>query len=134
MADRATDIQARMQSVRVELGEDIGELMDSTREMTNWKRYVQQYPWVCVGAAAFLGFSIIPHRPQIVSPDQDDLLRLAKRNKLVVKQKPEAHARKSWASTAFTFLAHAAVRAAVAYVGQKTGKAGVQQATEAPTP
>jgi len=74
-----------MREVRAELREDVKELVGSAKELTDWGSYVRAYPWLCVGAAAALGFMIVPSRSVVVKPDAEGLIELAKRHKLVVK-------------------------------------------------
>jgi hypothetical protein len=81
----ADDIQRCMREVRAELREDVKEFMVNAREMTDWTVYVRAYPWLCVGAAAAAGYFLIPQRAQVIQPDADGLIELAKRHKLVVK-------------------------------------------------
>ena len=80
----ADEVQRQMREVRAELRDDVKELVVSAHEMTDWKRYVRAYPWLCVGGALAAGFLIIPQRSVIVRPDAEGLIELAKRNKLVV--------------------------------------------------
>lgn len=58
----AEQIQVQMHQVRTDLREDVRELVESAREMTVWQRYVQAYPWACLGAAALAGYFIVPTR------------------------------------------------------------------------
>lgn len=81
----ADDIQRAMREVRAELREDVKDFVVNAREMTDWTTYVRAYPWLCLGAAAAAGYFLIPQRAQIIRPDADGLIELAKRNKLVVK-------------------------------------------------
>jgi hypothetical protein len=81
----ADDIQRCMREVRAELREDVREFVVNARDMTDWTMYVRAYPWLCVGAAAAAGYLLIPQRAQIIKPDAEGLIELAKRNKLVVK-------------------------------------------------
>jgi len=81
----ADDIQRSMREVRAELREDVKEMVVNAREMTDWTMYVRAYPWLCVGAAAAAGYFLIPQRAQIIKPDAEGLIELAKRHKLVVK-------------------------------------------------
>jgi len=81
----AEQIRQQMREVRAELREDVKGLVGSARELTDWGSYVRAYPWLCVGAAAAVGFMIVPSRSVIVKPDAEGLIELAKRHKLVVK-------------------------------------------------
>jgi len=84
-SDEGDEILRQMREVRAELREDVQELVVSAKEMADWKRYVQAYPWLCAGAALAAGFVLVPQRAHIVHPDADGLIELAKRHKLVVK-------------------------------------------------
>ena len=61
-------------------------MVASAREMTDWTWYVRNYPLVCVGAAAAIGYLLVPsRRPPPIKPDAKDLLELARHQKIVVK-------------------------------------------------
>jgi len=81
----AGEIQRQMREVRVELRDEVQELVGNARELTDWPTYVRAYPWLCVGAAFAVGYFIVPSRPMIIRPDAEGLMELARRNKLVVK-------------------------------------------------
>jgi hypothetical protein len=94
----ADEIQRCMREVRAELREDVKELVVNAREMADWTIYVRAYPWLCVGAAAAAGFLIIPSRSQIIKPDAEGLMELARRNKLVVKMDGEPKKKQGFVS------------------------------------
>jgi hypothetical protein len=81
----ADAIQQCMREVRAELREDVQEIVVNARDMTDWTTYVRAYPWLCLGAVAAAGYLLIPQRSQIIKPDAEGLIELARRNKLVVK-------------------------------------------------
>jgi len=122
MLQSADDISAKMRQVRVDLHDDMDNVVESAREMTDWKTYVHRYPWVCLGAAAAIGYLVIPAKVRVVSPDPKALLKLAKDNKLVVDADPTPKASSGIAGALFGFVANAATRAAIAYVSQQAGK------------
>ena len=55
-------VRARMQGIRCDIDQDLQDVSASAHSLVDWKHYVQTYPWVCVGAAAVLGFLIVPKR------------------------------------------------------------------------
>lgn len=116
------DISRQMEDVRSDLGDDVEELVESARTLTDWRHYVKQFPWACVGGAMALGFFIVPKRIELISPDADALEQLAKRNKLVVKSNPKPQAKSGVSGALFTFLATSLGRGAMAYVGHNIGK------------
>ncbi|HRX77978.1 MAG: hypothetical protein H6821_16640 [Planctomycetaceae bacterium] len=118
----AETIRKEMQCVRREIADDVQDVVESTRQMTDWHSYVNRYPLVCVGAAAVVGFLLVPKRVEIMSPDEDTLLRLAKKSKLVVKNAPQSQAKSGLAGTMIGLLGNAVLRAGIAYVGQNIGK------------
>ena len=130
MPQSAEAIRRQMRQVRRELGVDMDEIVESTRELTDWRAYVKRYPWFCLGAAAAVGFLIVPKSVELVSPDADALLELAKNNKLVVKTNPQPQARSGLVTTAISFLASAALRSAIAHAGQQFGKISTEKMTD----
>lgn len=88
----AENIQREMRQVREELRADVREvvsntqdLMDAARVLTQWQTYVRSYPWACLGAAAAVGFFVVPSRPRVIKPDTESLMELARAKKLVVQ-------------------------------------------------
>jgi len=53
-------ILQRLEEVRCELDEDVQEIVEGARVMGEWRYYVRTYPWICLGAAAALGYLIVP--------------------------------------------------------------------------
>lgn len=58
-----TAIRQRMEEVRCDLDEDVQEIVESARDMGDWRSYVRSYPWACLGAAAVAGYLLVPRRP-----------------------------------------------------------------------
>jgi hypothetical protein len=85
-ASTADALQRQMQQVRAEMREGVQEMVASARDMTDWTYYVRTYPWLCVGAAAAIGYLVVPARRQPpIKPDLRDLAELARQQKIVVK-------------------------------------------------
>lgn len=84
-AESATAIQQQMRQVRRELGEDVQEIVDNARTMTDWKHYVRTYPWACVGVALAAGYFVVPTRPQVIRPDAQTLAQWAKDQKVAIE-------------------------------------------------
>lgn len=107
-----------MEAVRCDLADDVGDVVRSARGMLDWRGCVRRHPWACLGAVAALGYLVVPRKAQVVSPDVDTLLELAKRNKLVVKPDREAQKGGGLLGTLLGMGAKAAVRGATAYLSQ----------------
>lgn len=67
--DNAEEIQQEMRQVRRELTEDMQEIVDNARVMTDWRYYIRTYPWAAVGAAAVIGYWLVPSKSRYVGPD-----------------------------------------------------------------
>ena len=127
-AATAEAIRDRMRQLRSELRDNVQDVVQSARTMTDWKVYFRRYPWFFAGAAVALGYLVVPKRVEIVRPDADTLLKLAKKEKLVVEPKQQVQPRVGWSTTLFDLAANAVMRSAIAFVGQKLGKVTGQQA------
>ena len=114
----AKAIRQEMARIRRHLNEDVEGIVDSARVMSDWRYYVRRYPWLCLGAAAALGYLIVPSRLEVIRPDAESLAKLAKENRLLVKPEPEFHRRGGWPGALFNLLAAAATRGAMAYFSE----------------
>ena len=127
------EIQRCMREVRAELREDVQEFVVSAREMTDWTIYVRAYPWLCVGAAAAVGFLLIPGRSQIIKPDADGLMELARRNKLVVKLDGEPRKKPGFVTGLLGLAASTLLQTGLA-VGTKQLSQALDAYAQQPTP
>jgi hypothetical protein len=83
--NEAEAILRQMREVRVELRDDVRQMVDSAHKMADISRYVRAYPWLCVGAALAAGYLIVPQRSVVVRPDAEALIELARKHKLFVR-------------------------------------------------
>ena len=62
--------QLRRQMVRIrnELSEDVSEVVEHAKALTDWQQFVRRHPWLCVGAAAAVGYLVVPSRLKARSP------------------------------------------------------------------
>lgn len=121
MDAKTVDIRRQMDEVRCSLGEEVEDLVESARTLADWHHYLRNYPWICLGGVAAVGFLLVPKRVEIISPSADALEELARRNKLVVNSSPKAHAKGGLGAAVFGLLANAGLRAATGYLGQHAG-------------
>lgn len=122
MSKAGEKIVQEMKSVRSGLADDVDELVDSAGEMLDLRQYIKSFPWAFLGGAVALGYLVVPRRLEIVSPDRDALLELAKQNKLVVQANPTPRKRGGAVGTLFGFAANALARGAVGYISRQAGK------------
>lgn len=65
MASASTEIaeiQQQMHQVRKRAGVDVHDLVENARALTDWRRYWRRHPWAWCGAAAVLGYCLVPSR------------------------------------------------------------------------
>ncbi len=55
-------LQNQMQNVRESLSEHADEAIKNARREFDWRNFVANHPWTSVGAAASLGFFLVPRR------------------------------------------------------------------------
>jgi len=92
MKKSSEDVDAllnEMRAVRSNLGNDMEKFVENARVMTDWHYYVRRHPWLTVGAAAAIGYLLIPSKPKYVRPDLGQLAELAKHRDLVVTDRGE---------------------------------------------
>ncbi len=56
------EIRREMAKVRRELHEDVQGVVSTAEAATDWRHYLTVYPWASLGAAAVLGYLIVPRR------------------------------------------------------------------------
>jgi hypothetical protein len=81
----ADEIQRQMRDLRADLREEVQEIVENARVMTDWHHYVRSYPWLCLGAAAAVGYLLVPARVEVVRPDTKMLADLVRHHQVAVK-------------------------------------------------
>lgn len=103
----AEEIRERMAMIRLRIDEQSDEVVAQVNALSDWRSYVRLYPWASVGAAAVVGYVLVPSRAK---PDAEDVTGHSTRQ-----------------SAAFTtdelrsVLISAAKRAATAYASKSLG-------------
>lgn len=113
-------VGARMQGVRCDIDQDLEDVSASARSMVDWKHYVTAYPWVCLGAAAVLGFLIVPKRSTATNADAATPTEPAKTSQPAVNSAPTAA--HGLAEALVVAVVSIAVREAIAYFGPNAGR------------
>jgi len=88
-SESAEHLQREMHEVRSNLGIDMEKFVENARVLTDWHYYIRRAPWLSLGAAAALGYLLIPSKPRYVRPDFRQLEELAKHHELVVSDRGE---------------------------------------------
>jgi ElaB/YqjD/DUF883 family membrane-anchored ribosome-binding protein len=79
MGDSAEDIRRQMQDVRRSAAEEVRELVDTAKTLTDWRYHVKHHPWICAGTALALGFLIVPRKRHVQSEEAKELIALLKK-------------------------------------------------------
>jgi hypothetical protein len=111
-------VQQQMRQVRCELGDDVQEFVDSARVLTDWHYYVRSYPWLCLGAAAAVGYFVIPTRVHYVRPDPATLAELARQHKVVVQPTQDAKPRQGIVAAVTALAVNALMQGGMALAKQ----------------
>lgn len=117
--DRASQIRRSMAYVRHELDDEVDEIRESANTLADWHYYIKNYPWACLGAAAAIGYLVVPRKLVIERPDPETLEKLARKNHLVVDRKPEKKAKSGLIGTAFSFVGGLVLKTAMAQLGHQ---------------
>jgi len=117
-ADR---LRQEMRTIRRELGEDVEELVEHAERLMDWRYYWQRYPWACVGAAALLGYFVVPGRTITLPTDERSLGKIAERLSGEVQKAGEAK-KPTLLSSLISMGSGMLLRGAAAYVTQQLGK------------
>lgn len=116
------EIQQKMQEVRGNFEENVDEFRQSTQKLVDWKTYVSDFPLASAGVAAVVGYLLVPSKKKIVSPDADEIVKLAKRNKLVVEMNPSPAQQRGMGGAIFGFASSLLFRGLTTYLGSQLGK------------
>ena len=117
-------IRQRMDLLRRSLQDDVADVATSVRTKSDWRYYVQTYPWLTAAAATTVGYLLVPGREKRVEqvvPKADALEEIAKQEKLVLTPEPEATQPKGVAASLMAFALAATSRAAMGYLSNKLG-------------
>jgi hypothetical protein len=126
--EESIDTQAildRMAEVRYDLDEDVQEIVEGARDMSQWRSYVRNYPWLCLGGALALGYLIVPRLTRGMKPDPHVQVELASPQPLPpTPASPLTEVR----SMLLEFVGNLVMRGASAYALQQVDKLFATQA------
>mgnify|MGYP003382146581 CR=1 FL=1 len=109
-------IQREMAIARREMYAGARDVVTNAKELTDWRHYVREYPWLSIGAAFAVGYIVIsPIARTIISTRSRRREDFPERDRKPVKEQA------SWTSSALSFVSSTALRLAMAYAGQHLG-------------
>ena len=117
-----TEIQRRMAQVRHELHEEVREAVKGAQSLTDWRSQVRNHAWLALGAAAVVGYMLVPRRRREPAPTIVTVAPPAPSAAQALLQPaaaaPQPKKRSGLMGSAFSLLAPIAVRAAQNYAIQ----------------
>jgi hypothetical protein len=115
----ADDIRRLMSVIRSRMSTEAAGVKQGARELTDWRFYVEQFGKPLLGVCAVLGYFAVPRKVQVVRPDEDMVARLIEKGKVVVQSNIPPVRKAGLLDGAFNNLSRLAIRAGVAYAGQR---------------
>jgi hypothetical protein len=117
------DIQRRMAQIRHELHEEVREAVKGAQSLTDWRSQVRNHPWLALGAAAAVGYMIVPKRrrpetPTIVTVNPVSAGTGRDSSAQAPPSSPPRRGRLGILGSAFSLISPIAVRAAQNYAIQ----------------
>jgi hypothetical protein len=119
LRSKPEEILARIDSVRGRLGDDVTSARSSVKELTDWRRVVQRFPWAAVGLAAAVGYLVVPKRRVEQTVDPKALEKMAKEHRVVVTPPAYEPQQKGLGNAIVAVVAASLARAVVGYLGER---------------
>src|SRR5688572_33312738 len=117
-----------MADVRYDLDEDVQEIVEGARDMSQWRSYVRAYPWWCLGGALALGYLVVPRRAQVAASAVQNRASLVSPNRAPATISPLiGHA----GGMLLALVGNLAMRAVSTYAIQQADKLFAGQAAKA---
>lgn len=113
-------IRQRMAEVRCDLDEDVQEIVESARDLGDWRYYVKTFPWICLGAGLAAGYLIVPRHHLGIKPVAQTDAEVAIPSRLLAASHllPTGNARR----ILLGFVGNLVKRQVSAYFVQRAGK------------
>lgn len=124
----AEEIQRRMARIRCDLNAEVGEMVHSAQTLSRWQYYVENYPWICVGAALAVGYWVVPARVEVIRPDPETLAKLVQQQRLLVRTEAEPRPRGGRLASLVTVAVTMLARNLASYAGQRLGQLVAEEA------
>lgn len=108
-------IRQRMGRLRRKIDGDVEEIVTQAQSLLDWRNQVRQHPWAAAGAAAALGFFLMPGRrvtPQI-KLHENTIAELARQSQPPPPVQPAKPVKQPFLQGALVALAGMAMRQAV---------------------
>lgn len=78
---RAGKICEQMREIRSALRDDAEMIVENAKLTVDWRHYVHRYPWLCMAAAAAIGYLVVPRGKPRLEIDGNTVEEISKRIK-----------------------------------------------------
>lgn len=118
-------LRQRLADVRSDLQREIAHVSREVQNAKHLQYYVKRFPFLCFGAAALVGYALIPTRkPAPIVATDEQIKELAETGKLHIVSETHPIKNASISQRAALALGTAVARAGMAYVGKAIGQQG----------
>ncbi len=125
------EILRRMEEVRCDLDEGAQEIAESASDLVEWRHYVKNYPWICVGAACAIGYAIVPRRRVGLRKVNRTLAELADHSRLLTQSRSPSTS--GVRSAVLMFAGNLLWRSALSYATRKANQYFAAQSVTSPS-
>jgi len=113
-----------MREVRSNVDAEVERFVEAARAMTDWRRYVRKLPWLCVGAAAAVGYLCVRPKRTRPSPDTQEAVESASQQRFVAVPDQPAKRAESFALSLIRIAAPIVVKVGLAAVERRMVASG----------
>jgi hypothetical protein len=119
-ASDAESLQRSMKAVSHDLEEDFHGISEGFRELGVWRSYVETYPWCCLGAAAMVGYLVVPKRQKSRTSEMSCPTQESQLERLPATSNSPSH--QTLREVTINALGDAAMRGVATYIGIRVGR------------
>jgi len=114
----ADDIRRQMQLTRLRVRDEVDGVVTGAKELADWRYYPARFPWATLGAAAAIGFLIIPRRLQ-TGPDPKELEEMIRRHSPAQEASKKGARKGSLLGTLVGTASGALLKMGITYAGRE---------------
>lgn len=117
--DPAQDLRREMAELRCQLRQDFDGTAKQAKQLTDWKHYVKQAPWMAFGVSALAAFAVVPRPLRVETVSGETAAKLASQDRLTVQSEPKKPQHGGLSGFIIKTAITMAVRAAIGAVTEK---------------
>lgn len=117
----ADEIRRQMQITRQRVRDEVGDVVEGARQLADWRYYARQFPWAMLGAAAVVGYTVMPRRVNWPSSAAKSLEEALKKSELHAATASPA-LKKGLVATLVATAGAALLKLGIDYAGRELGR------------